>query len=344
MADKFLNNTGLAYYHSRIKQEFASQSDLDALDQKVDDIVAEGGEPNVIETVKVNGVALLPDALKAVNVDLTSNSYNATTSVSGTMSATDKSKLDAVESGAEANIIETVKVNGTALVPDAQKAVNVSVPTSTRMLTNESAFPGMAIYDNDSMLTLNVADGENVWDANFHNDAAGKTVVFNVTDENGIGDGWTATLATTDYVQANGGKIDTISVNNVPQTITNKNVNITVPTVVSDLTNDSGYQNATQVQTAIDNALADITGIDFKVVQTLPATGEKGVIYLVENTGTTPNIYDEYIWIEQTSSSGAFEKIGTTEVDLSNYWTSTSGQNNSLVAITTAEIDIILAS
>lgn len=58
-------------------------------------------------------------------------------------------------SGGEANVIETVKVNGTALVPDANKAVNISavtsfngstgaitltVPTKVSDLTNDSGF------------------------------------------------------------------------------------------------------------------------------------------------------------------------------------------------------------
>ena len=40
-----------------------------------------------------------------------------------------KDKLDYIEAGAEVNTIETVKVNGSALTPDANKAVNVLVPT-----------------------------------------------------------------------------------------------------------------------------------------------------------------------------------------------------------------------
>lgn len=43
-----------------------------------------------------------------------------------------KNKLDAIESGAEVNAIETVKVNGTALTPDSSRAVNVpAANTST---------------------------------------------------------------------------------------------------------------------------------------------------------------------------------------------------------------------
>lgn len=54
------------------------------------------------------------------------------------------------------------------------------------------------------------------------------------------------TLATRQYVDANGGKIDTIKVNGTEQTITNKAVNISVPTNTSELNNDSGFLTAHQ--------------------------------------------------------------------------------------------------
>lgn len=49
------------------------------------------------------------------------------------------------------------------------------------------------------------------------------------------------------------------------------------------------------------------TSFKLEVVQTLPITGDTGTIYLVPNGGTTPNIYDEYIY------NNGWEKIGTTE-------------------------------
>ena len=64
---------------------------------------------------------------------------NATQSASGLMSSADKKKLDSIASGAEVNVIETVKVNGTALTPSS-KAVNVIVPTKVSELTNDSGF------------------------------------------------------------------------------------------------------------------------------------------------------------------------------------------------------------
>lgn len=87
-------------------------------------------------------------------------------------------------------------------------------------------------------------------------------------------------------------------------------------------------------KTEVDNALRSITGISFEVVQTLPQTGVAGRIYLVANSGSGQNIYDEYIY-----TGGAWEMLGTTAVDLSGYLKTTD-----MVEATTAEIDTILAS
>lgn len=121
-----------------------------------------------------------------------------------------------------------------------------------------------------------------------------------------------------------------------------------LPTRVSDLTNDAGYQDATEVQALIDASLAGITGISFEVVQSLPASGETGVIYLVSNSGSGQNIYDEYIWLQGTP--GRYEKIGTTDIDLSNYVTYNSttnefSKNGTVIAqyATNAEVDALFS-
>ena len=88
----------------------------------------------------------------------------------------------------------------------------------------------------------------------------------------------------------------------------------TIPNKTSQLTNDSDYQTSSQVQASINNALSGITGMDFQIVSELPATGVKGTIYLLSNNGSKPNIYDEYIY-----ANNNWEKIGTTDVDLSGY-------------------------
>ena len=51
---------------------------------------------------------------------------DVTTSASGFMSAADKAKLDGMEAGAQANVIEEIKINGTKVDPTA-KSVNLQV-------------------------------------------------------------------------------------------------------------------------------------------------------------------------------------------------------------------------
>lgn len=95
-----------------------------------------------------------------------------------------------------------------------------------------------------------------------------------------------------------------------------------------------GYQNASQVQQAIKTALSGITGIDFQIVESLPGTGIKGTIYLLSNGGSGQNSYDEYVYI-----NNKWEKIGTTDIDLSSYY-----NTSNFTAITNGEIDSIFTS
>jgi hypothetical protein len=86
-----------------------------------------------------------------------------------------------------------------------------------------------------------------------------------------------------------------------------------------------GVISNADVNTLIQTALAGFERISFQKVASysdLPATGTNGVIYLVPNSGTAPNIYDEYIWYTDSSTTPAtsgYEKIGTTAIDLSGY-------------------------
>lgn len=55
--------------------------------------------------------------------------------------------------------------------------------------------------------------------------------------------------------------------------------------------------------------------LEIKIVDELPETGEAGILYLVpvEESGED-NLYEEYVWVE-----GAWELIGSANIDLSNY-------------------------
>jgi hypothetical protein len=77
-------------------------------------------------------------------------------------------------------------------------------------------------------------------------------------------------------------------------------------------------------------------GFDAIVVQELPESGLKGVIYLVPSDGETPDVYDEYLWIEST---GTFELIGSTKVDLSNYLPLSGGTLTGPLTITAEKTD-----
>lgn len=79
-----------------------------------------------------------------------------------------------------------------------------------------------------------------------------------------------------------------------------------VPTKVSELTNDSGYQTSSDVTSAINTAIAGITQFSYEVVQSLPSTGDAGTIYLVPSGGSGSDSYDEYVYV-----NNAWEKIGS---------------------------------
>ena len=142
-------------------------------------------------------------------------------------------------------------------------------------------------------------------------------------------------LATEEYVNANGGKIDSISVNGSAQEIVDKNVNITIPTKTSDLTNDSNflssipdeyiteeelnlknYQNDTEVQTKINTEINKLNKEDSAVVgqYVSSVSEENGIItvsrenlpeqidYTVTITESTPEGFAKVYNIKQTST------------------------------------------
>lgn len=110
--------------------------------------------------------------------------------------------------------------------------------------------------------------------------------------------------------------ITSIKVNGTAQAIADKAVDITVPTKVSDLSNDSKFQTDAEVAAAI--AAAD--HMKRKIVNStddidLTAEDASQYIYMVKKSSTkTGDKYDEYMVLD-----GALEKVGDWEVDLSNY-------------------------
>ena len=104
-----------------------------------------------------------------------------------------------------------------------------------------------------------------------------RTIPTKTSDITNDGDG-TSQFATQQYVDTNGGKIDTISVNGTQQTITNKNVDISVP-VIDDTLTETG-------QAADAKATGDAIAQSGKVntVNNIQPDGNKNVQTVVELT------------------------------------------------------------
>lgn len=186
------------------------------------------------------------------------------------------------------------------------------IPTKTSELTNDSGFissiPNEYVTDSELNAKGYLTEHQDI------SHLATKNEIPSI-------DGLASETYVTNYAQPKGDYLTSIpseyitetELNNAISSKANKN---DIPVNNNQLINGAGYQTSSDVNTAIGSAIANIQGISYSVVETLPTTGEAGYIYLVSNNGENPNIYDEYIWVNET-----YEKIGTTEIDLSNYAT-----------------------
>lgn len=87
-----------------------------------------------------------------------------------------------------------------------------------------------------------------------------------------------------------------------------------VPKMVIDLSDHDNYVRKDELKEEVKNLANTIKSLEFKVVEQLPTRGETSAIYLLSHAKSDNDAYDEYIYI-----NGAFEKIGTTAIDLTAY-------------------------
>ena len=174
---------------------------------------------------------------------------DATTSTHGLMSAADKTKLDGVATGAQANKIESVKVNGTALTPDSSKAVNVDLSAYAKSadVTKEiaSAVSGVTQIDYSVVEAL---------------PSTGKKGVIYLVANSGSGNS-----IYDEYIYINS-KFEKLGSREMDLSSYAKKTDI--PTKVSSLTNDSGYQTAAQVTSAINTKLVVMTDAELNATWT----------------------------------------------------------------------------
>ena len=124
---KYLDYNGLETLVNIIKGTYAEKTDLSLVSQVATNAAQAATTLESSKQDKLIAGSNIQIAEDGKTISATDTTYvDATTSTSGLMSATDKTKLDGVATGAQVNTIETIKVNGNALTPDTNKAVLIS--------------------------------------------------------------------------------------------------------------------------------------------------------------------------------------------------------------------------
>jgi hypothetical protein len=171
----------------------------------------------------------------------------------------------------------------------AKKAEITAIPTKTSQLTNDSQYQNVTGVD--TAISKKIG-----------------TLNMNTTDDTGDpGDYYITTLAQEE------GQVSA----------TRYSFSSKFLSEVEAAYNNGSIVNMTEVKHAISHAVGQITSFEYKIVDSLPAVsdGKKGVIYLIAHSGSTnQNSYDEYIFLPADGSTAArYEKIGTTDIDLTPY-------------------------
>ena len=93
--------------------------------------------------------------------------------------------------------------------------------------------------------------------------------------------------------------------------------------VYADLAAYYYTKSETYSQAQVNKLLASVNKPAFEVVDILPESGKQNVIYLVmkDTISEQNDVYNEYIWITDEDDTAHWEYIGSTAVDLSNYYT-----------------------
>ena len=178
----------------------------------------------------------------------------------GVLSATGGGTADAVEWN---NVLDKPTTIGGYGITDA-KIENGTITLGNKTITPLTSAPVTSVNSKTGAVVLGASDVGAISTGNISQTLGVSTTkvpsekaVSDALSSAGAGDMLKSTYDPTgsvataggipDYVEANGGKIDTIKVNGTAQVISDKTVNITVPTKTSDITNDSGYLTSVPV-------------------------------------------------------------------------------------------------
>ena len=328
--EKFLNNTGLAYYHDRAKTIFENKIERVLVNSTAVPIINKAAYINAAEM----NIAGDYNEVGA-KVTLTNEGEGSTNNTFTITKTTDGASIEAMHDdgmpdGFKVDVpskdyvdnnggkIDKIKVNGTEQTI-TNKEVDLKVAEiSAEEMGDTGKADSITISNSDCGFAINKDLGVSLLGSGGHLDHH-------------------FYLADTDYVDARG-SIAIDSANNNKTTFTVGSKTSSLSTSPDGVIYTEGVSDVLlPSKSYVDDAIAGVVGMEFVQVDTLPAEGEKGKIYLVPNGTAASNIKDEYIWI-QDGPNGRFEKIGSTDIDLTDYW-----NNTNLTAITTAEIDALFA-
>lgn len=145
MSNKTLGPTGLSYLWSKIKSIFATKAEID----DIIDVIEENEEvvASALNDLNTNKQDTLVSGtnIKTINNQSLLGEGNIIISGGGS-------------DGGDVNVIETVKVNGTALTPDANKTVNISAVTSFNGSAGAITYsaPVTSVNGNTGAVVLNI--------------------------------------------------------------------------------------------------------------------------------------------------------------------------------------------
>lgn len=237
----------------------------------------------------------------------------ATSSANGLMSSSDFNKLAGITAGAEPNVIEVVKKNGTALTI-TNKAVDITVPTATSDLTNDSGFittsdipEGAAASTTTPKMDGTAAVGTEL--AFARGDHVHPSDTTKVDKVSGKG------LSSNDYTTTEKNKLAGIAEGAQVNVQSDWNASSGDAAILNKPTTLAGYgitdaMTATAIEQAISAAVSSV--FSYKgtkaTVSALPSSGNAtGDVWHVTETG------GEYVW-----NGSSWEELGSA-IDLSGY-------------------------
>ena len=240
-------------------------NELDAINSRIDDLVTAGGEPNVLESVKVNGVALSV-VQKAVDILIAQGSTNGTIAVNGTDVAVKGLQALAFKSEVAESDLATAlqtlinsKADGsdlTTLSGQVSTLIGSDTGKSARTIANEELAAQLIPASADE--ALDTLQEIAAWIQDHPDDAA--AMAADITALETLTAGFAEGTTIKDYVDTQVGGVST-NLNTLAGRVTTAEGNIT--TLQGDMTTAQGDIDA--LESRMDTAEGDIDTLEGNV-------------------------------------------------------------------------------